>query len=296
MCPSLGESGGARGTASPISPASARGFVPSRPYTYRSSPYGPHSGTDVGREYSSRHEGRKDGFIRACERFLHQPISRRNGWHKPQDHTCPVVIGEGRRDLLPQRNVTTYRKHPNKHGAGDGVTFSLSRTRQGNCTRFSFAQHTPEKLRRALLPVGMLVGHFDVTPACRGHFAVAPSLTLGTSRSAVDDMVRSPKPTPTFAALAVAAGRQLHLYSSPHMHKHTRPHACTRPRPPPYNPPPPHGVTPPHGVRAPTKGNDHSTPNTEHNIMPKAPINTPKSPNLPTLDKTARTKPNHATS
>ena len=123
-----------------------------------------------------------------------------------------------------------------------------------------------------------------------------PSLTLGTSRSAVDDMVRSPKPTPTFAALAVAAGRQLHLYSSPHMHKHTRPHACTRPRPPPYNPPPPHGVTPPHGVRAPTKGNDHSTPNTEHNIMPKAPINTPKSPNLPTLDKTARTKPNHATS
>ena len=143
MCPSLGESGGARGTASPISPASARGFVPSRPYTYRSSPYGPHSGTDVGREYSSRHEGRKDGFIRACERFLHQPISRRNGWHKPQDHTCPVVIGEGRRDLLPQRNVTTYRKHPNKHGAGDGVTFSLSRTRQGNCTRFSFAQHTP---------------------------------------------------------------------------------------------------------------------------------------------------------
>ena len=49
----------------------------------------------------------------------------------------------------------------------------------------------------------MLAGHFDVTPACRGHFAVAPSLTLGTSRSAVDDMVRSPKPM--FAALAVAA-------------------------------------------------------------------------------------------
>ena len=49
----------------------------------------------------------------------------------------------------------------------------------------------------------MLAGHFDVTPACRGHFAVAPSLKLGTSRSAVDDMVRSPKPM--FAALAVAA-------------------------------------------------------------------------------------------
>ena len=79
--------------------------------------------------------------------------------------------------------------------------------------------------------------------------------------------------------------------TSTHAHTHAHAHAH-----PPTTLPPPHGVTPPHGVRAPTKGNDHSTPNTEHNIMPKAPINTPKSPNLPTLDKTARTKPNHATS
>ena len=38
---------------------------------------------------------------------------------------------------------------------------------------------------------------------CRGHSAVAPSLAIGTSLSAVDDMVCSPEPT--FAALALAA-------------------------------------------------------------------------------------------